>query len=281
MRELSRYFSSLRRRLRQKISDGRPAVLAGRWLALALLLGGVAALGVWGGAGEPGGVNGLLQDTMRPADNLQTAAVEKPAEKKGPAPAAAGPVAEINTDVAAVPKAAEQAETATEEDAAEEDAPEVYDNAPEPWVGNAVLQAEADLFSLGAPLANFGGGVLRPYGYSFDESFGDYRFHRGVDFQAEEGRAVLAALAGEVAEVTRDDIHGDGVVLRCGEKLQLVYYGLKPAANLQAGDKLAPGDKLGEVCKPPLFEDAYPAHLHLEILLDAATVDPADYGLGS
>lgn len=277
MRELLRKFNNFWRRLRYKMSDGRALVLSGRWLAFALLVAAVAAVGVWGGQGEPGGINAWLQTSwqQQPDEPLMVKTAgetgEQAEKNAGQALPAASNTVTVNEDEPAAPTKSDESD--------ETDEPQVYDNAPEPWVGDAVLQAEADLLALGAPLSNFNGQVLRSYGYGFDESFGDYRFHRGLDWQAEEGSAVLAVLSGQIAEITRDDIYGAGVVLNHGEKLQIVYYGLEPNADLQAGDEVAAGDKLGVICAPPLFEDAYPAHLHLEIWLDDEAVDPADYGL--
>lgn len=273
MRELLRRFNNFRRRWRYKMGDGRALVLSGRWLVLGLLLAAVAAVGLWGGGGEPGGLNSVLQEAWQPQNPLPTD--DEEGEKKA-ALAAAENIDNGDNKPEEEPKNAETggADAVTPE----EDEPEVYDNAPEPWANDAVLQAEADLLALGAPLADMGSS-LRAYGYGFDESFGDYRLHRGIDWQAEEGSAVLAVTDGKIAGLTDDNVYGRGVVLARGDKLQFIYYGLQPAAGLAEGDSVTAGDKLGEVCEPPLFEDGYPPHLHLEIWLDGKVVDPAEYGL--
>lgn len=261
------------RRLRQRCRVGG-AVVAGRWLALCLLIAGVATVGLWGGAGDEAlipdasGVAGVAADVpldFSPEPGVEDEDVEMDVKqdvsanlgKKNTAPVADDASDDIDIDDT-------------------NDSDEVSDGAPEPWVGDAVLQAEADLFGLAPPLADWAGTALRPFGFGYDASFGDYRFHNGVDWQAAEGTPVLAALGGEVAELTSDAVYGAGLVISCGEKLELVYRGITPA-NVQVGQAVAAGDVLGQVAAPPVFEDAYPAHLHLEIWLDGAPVDAAGY----
>lgn len=257
------------RRLRQHCHMGA-VVVAGRWLALCLLIAGVATVGLWGNAGDEAGVpdvSGVAADVpldfspdVEPDVNRALNAkqnISADLGKKNTAPAADDTSDDIDTSDTG-------------------DIDEVSDGAPEPWVGDAVLQAEADLLGLAPPLADWAGTALRPFGFGYDASFGDYRFHNGVDWQAAEGTPVLAALNGEVAELTGDAVYGAGLVISCGEKLELVYRGISPA-DVQVGQAVAAGDVLGQVAAPPVFEDAYPAHLHLEVWLDGAPVDAAGY----
>ena len=41
------------------------------------------------------------------------------------------------------------------------------------------------------------------------------------------------------------------------------------------------GEKLGEICAPPPFEEGMPPHLHWEIRLDGEAIDAAAYGFDS
>lgn len=272
MQNFWRDVRNVARRLMLRLRDGRNVAIAGRWLALCLLIAGVAAVGVWGSAGEPGGVNGLLEEAWQPVD-VQVGDVRPVAAEQNPG--------EKNTTpqvVAVDEKNDDEKNDDVPDNPDNTDVPddEVIDGAPEPWVGDAALQAEADLLALVPPLADWPGEPLRAFGFGYDESFGDYRFHNGVDWQAAEGAPVLAALPGEVTALPKDAAYGAGVEIRCGEKLVLLYRGLVPG-DLQLGSTVAAGDVLGQVAASPVFEDAYPPHLHLEIRLDGAPVDPAGY----
>lgn len=273
----------MRLRLKRGLFDGRTQVAAGRWLALVLLLGGVGAVAAWGG--EPtegeGGVNNLLQAAWQQTENWQPTladnndaipddTAEKPennvnsAEKK-PTATAAGQ--NNNAD--------NNADNDNKKIEDKTDEPEVYDHAPEPWLGDEVLQAEADLLQMQMPLM---GEELHGFGYGFDATFGDYRFHTGVDIAGAEGAQVVAAFSGEVAELGQSKLQGQFVVLRRGDKLSARYYGLQPE-NLAVGQQVKAGEPLGKITAAPVFEDALPPHLHFEIWLDGQAVDPAEYAL--
>lgn len=301
MRDILRSAGNFARRVRQRMQDGQTVAVAGRWLALCLLIAGVAAVGVWGSAGEPGGVNEALQVALSRDDvagrtdellgrqevDIKNAPVEmgdngisnnlnnnlsNNSDNVNSADSGENSVLPVMVDNPAMPNN-------SADGAGDKAEGEVEDMAPEPWVGDAVLQAEADLMTMVLPLAKESADVLRAFGYGYDETFADYRFHGGVDWQATEGETVLAAIAGRVDEITEDKVYGCGIRLGCGEKLQLVYYGLKPTEGLKKGDELAAGEVVGTVAAAPLFEDGYPAHLHLEVWLDGKVVDPSDYGL--
>lgn len=278
MQKFMRDVQNWGRRLCRRRPQGG-AVVAGRWLALCLLIAGVAAAGVWGNAGganvtDVAGVAGVSADL--PVDFFTEIDVNRDVGadlgKKNTAPLAdnANQPGDTACDTADI----DDMDAAN--DTVDDDTDEVSDGAPEPWVGDAVLQAEADLLGLQPPLADWGGDVLRAFGFGYDASFKDYRFHNGTDWQAAEGMPVLAALDGEVAELTADAVYGAGLVISCGDKLDLVYRGITPK-DVQVGQAVAAGDVLGQVATSPVFEDAYPAHLHMEIWLDGAPVDAAGY----
>lgn len=161
----------------------------------------------------------------------------------------------------------------------QEDEGEVVDHAPEPWVGDELLTVEANLQQMTPPVSG-GGSVLRSFGYGYDAAFDDYRFHSGVDLGGSLGAAVLAPLAGTVLEINEDSFMGGSIVLAHDGKLQTSYYGLKVQPGLQTGQQVIAGEKLGEICAPPPFEESLPPHLHWEIRLDGEALDAAVYGFG-
>ena len=161
---------------------------------------------------------------------------------------------------------------------------EVIDNAPEPWVGDKLLTVEANLQQMLPPISGLrqdSSGILRGFGYGHDDVFGDYRFHSGVDLAGSLGAAVLAPLAGTIREIREDSFMGASIVLEHEGKLQTSYFGLKPQTGLQTGQQVIAGEKLGEICAPPPFEEGMPPHLHWEIRLDGEAIDASAYGFDS
>lgn len=205
---------------------------------------------------------------------------EKKDEDNAPEQAPAGGSLDVEPQEALKEAADEVSDKAPNnaQNEAPEDEEEVYDYAPDPWLADAALSAEAKLLKMLPPVS--GGELSRGFGYNYDPTFRDYRFHGGLDIEASVGAAVLCPLGAEVAEIRDDGFGGQVVVLEHGDKLVSQLSGLVPAAGLAVGDKLAAGDKLGEIGDPPLIEDVQPAHLHWELLLNGEPVDAGAYGYG-
>ncbi len=153
---------------------------------------------------------------------------------------------------------------------------EVVDLAPEPWVGDASLAAEASLQQLQAPLSG-SSGISRNFGYGYDAAFDDWRFHSGVDLAGSLGAAVLAPLPGEIKEIRQDSFTGSSLVLQHEGGLLSAYYGLQLQPGLSQGQQIIAGEKLGELCAPPPFEEAAGPHLHWELSLGDEHIDPTAY----
>ena len=115
------------------------------------------------------------------------------------------------------------------------------------------------------------------FGYAYDATWQDYRFHKGVDMPLSVGTHVVAVWDGEVESISTSKNLGTVLTLRHGEKLQTVYMGLQVEADLQQGNTVAAGEKLGTVSEPPLFEKEEGAHLHFEIWEKGKAVDPLSY----
>lgn len=151
---------------------------------------------------------------------------------------------------------------------------EHLDSSPEPWVADEILAAEAKLYEM-LPMAE--GEWTREYGYGYDETFGDYRFHQGMDMELAEGTVISAPLAGNLLEMGDDAFYGKYLVVTHSENLESRYYGIEPDENLTIGQNISAGDVLGAVSASPVFEELQAPHLHFEVYLNGNTVNPADY----
>jgi murein DD-endopeptidase MepM/ murein hydrolase activator NlpD len=100
------------------------------------------------------------------------------------------------------------------------------------------------------------------------------RFHTGVDLRAPAGTWVHAAAAGIVVAIRRRSGAGLEVEIRHSPTLTTRYDHLGMVApSLQSGKRqVAQGDVLGRVGRTGI---TYGTHLHFELLLNGAVVDPA------
>lgn len=116
----------------------------------------------------------------------------------------------------------------------------------------------------------------RDFGYSFDPTFEDYRFHGGRDMLMNIGDLVFAMAEGTVSVAKQESYWGGRVEIKHGGGLTSVYLGVMPS-GIKAGQKVVAGDTIGTIMPSPTAEKQQPAHLHIEILLNGEKEDPALY----
>jgi murein DD-endopeptidase MepM/ murein hydrolase activator NlpD len=96
-------------------------------------------------------------------------------------------------------------------------------------------------------------------------------FHAGLDFPAPAGRAVVAAGAGTVMAVARDRGWGRYVTVDHGRCVTSLYAHLSAVA-VRRGERVASGRLVGRV---GATGRATGPHLHFEVIVCGASVDPA------
>jgi len=115
--------------------------------------------------------------------------------------------------------------------------------------------------------------LRRPVRAPVGDRFGprDNRFHTGIDFTASSGTNVRAAASGRVAQAGWDS-GGFGylVTLWHGNGVRTMYAHLS-AVLVQRGQRIAAGVRLGRV---GATGHAYGPHLHFEVRVRGAAVDP-------
>lgn len=120
-----------------------------------------------------------------------------------------------------------------------------------------------------------GGKVIKNYGYSYDETWKDYRFHSGLDIALPKGTGVAALAAGKVTEVGKTKALGEYIRIDYGNSLVGYYFGLDVKDNLTTGAAVSKGQTIGAVTDPPLQESSLQPHYHFALLQNGQTVDPA------
>jgi murein DD-endopeptidase MepM/ murein hydrolase activator NlpD len=102
------------------------------------------------------------------------------------------------------------------------------------------------------------------------------RLHQGIDLPAPAGGWVVAAAAGQVVAVRRRGAAGLEVELRHPDGLVTRYAHLGSVAPAIASGRrrVARGERLGRIGRTGI---TYGTHLHFEILVRGARVDPAAY----
>lgn len=112
--------------------------------------------------------------------------------------------------------------------------------------------------------------VTSPWGHRTHPVHGDYRFHAGVDLEANRAQPVYAAGPGVVAFAGWNSGHGKQVELQHDPHLSTRYSHLS-AWSVQAGDVVKRGDVIGWAGKTGT---ATGVHLHFELRRDGEALDP-------
>lgn len=115
--------------------------------------------------------------------------------------------------------------------------------------------------------------VTCPYGWRIHPIFGDKRFHTGVDLAANQGDPIYAIASGTVTSATYSDAYGYNVSISHGNGYGSMYAHMTNYV-VSAGQYVSQGEVIGYVGSTGWSTGP---HLHFEIYVNGATVNPMDY----
>lgn len=141
--------------------------------------------------------------------------------------------------------------------------------ASKPVTTTTTVEEAPHLYLL--PLTNT---VLKSFsaeGPIYCETMKDWRLHLGVDFAGDIGQTVKAVTKGTVVLVENNPMWGGVVVIDHGVGVVTRYCGVK--ASVRKGDVVEMGEAIGQLETIPC-ECAQAPHLHLEMTVDGAPIDP-------
>lgn len=110
----------------------------------------------------------------------------------------------------------------------------------------------------------------------FSETMQDYRVHRGVDISCKLGAEVVAFTDGVVSAVNDDYFYGTTVAITHDDGMVSYYMNLNPelAEFVTVGAEVKAGEMIGKVGTSARCELADNPHLHFELKVNGADVDP-------
>ena len=111
----------------------------------------------------------------------------------------------------------------------------------------------------------------------YNETFGDWRTHDGIDIAAEVGTQVLAACSGTVTQVIDDDLMGTSVTIAHDGGYETIYSNLQSVPTVSEGQHVSAGEVIGSVGCTSIAEFAIPAHLHFGVTKDGVPCDPETF----
>ena len=111
----------------------------------------------------------------------------------------------------------------------------------------------------------------------FFETLKDWRTHNGVDISASEGTEVLAAADGTVEKISDKGMYGKTIVILHRDNISTVYSNLNDEVDVEEGNNVLSGTKIGKVGNSATAEALDEPHLHFEVCKNEEYLDPKDY----
>ncbi len=111
----------------------------------------------------------------------------------------------------------------------------------------------------------------------YSETLEEWRIHTGIDISTAEGADVFAAAAGEVTKVYSNPMLGQTVEITHSDGSITRYSNLSKDGITKQGTKVESGTKIGVIGDTAISEIADEAHLHFEMFVNEASVNPLDY----
>lgn len=106
----------------------------------------------------------------------------------------------------------------------------------------------------------------------YDETMGDWRVHRGIDFAAEEGNEVKSVGKGRVTKVVSDPSFGYIIEVDHGD-FTARYCGLEQGTTVTVDAEIEKGDTVGKIGVIPC-ESLQESHLHFEVIQKGKNINP-------
>jgi murein DD-endopeptidase MepM/ murein hydrolase activator NlpD len=112
----------------------------------------------------------------------------------------------------------------------------------------------------------------------FSETLEEWRIHTGLDISLEAGAEVYASGRGEVTGVYKDAMLGTTVEITHSDTHKTYYSNLDAqTVAVSIGDSVKQGDLIAKVGDSAVIEIAEEPHLHFELKVNGASVNPLDY----
>lgn len=111
----------------------------------------------------------------------------------------------------------------------------------------------------------------------YNETMNEWTTHVGVDFVTDGVQDVLAIADGTIESIKYSPLEGTIVAIKHSDELVSVYKSLASDVEIEVGDMVKAGDKIGTTSTTAQNESKLGSHLHLELLENGKNINPFDY----
>ena len=143
---------------------------------------------------------------------------------------------------------------------------------------NDIKKEEIEIKDVSVPVKN--GEIIAEFTDTvlvFNEMYGDYRTHNGVDISAPLNSPVLAVKKGIITKNEFDYEEGYIVEIEHDDGVVSVYKNLDSDKIVKVGQVVNAGDTIGTIGKSGVFEANLEPHLHFEVREENIEINPVEY----
>ncbi len=139
--------------------------------------------------------------------------------------------------------------------------------------------AAVEVPTLSLPVSGILGKEHDPTVQVFSNTLGEWRVHLGIDIMTEASAPVYAAAKGKIKQIADDPMWGKCIWIEHDGDAVSVYRGLADSLpdGIEVGAKVNEETVLGAVGDGGVLELADEPHLHFEMKVKGADVDPIEY----
>ena len=144
---------------------------------------------------------------------------------------------------------------------------------------NGDISASSSVPTLSLPTVGFLGKEHDPTVQVFSNTLGEWRVHLGIDIMTEASAPVYPAAKGKITQISDDPMWGKCIWIEHSGDAVSVYRGLADELpeGIKVGTTVNVDTVIGAVGDGGILELADEPHLHFEMKIKGADVDPIEY----
>jgi murein DD-endopeptidase MepM/ murein hydrolase activator NlpD len=124
------------------------------------------------------------------------------------------------------------------------------------------------------------GDIIQDYSKNYlvySKTLEQWTTHGGLDIFSDRGTPVKAVADGVIENIFNDEKYGITIVVDHGSGLKSKYCNLSTDSMVKKGLQVKKGDVISGIGNTAIFESGDQPHLHFEVLLENANVNPKNY----
>ncbi|MEG0180601.1 MAG: M23 family metallopeptidase [Terrisporobacter sp.] len=126
-------------------------------------------------------------------------------------------------------------------------------------------------------ISYLGNQIIREYSEkepSYSETLEVWEIHKGIDIESNENQEVKSVFSGNVLDIYEDDEYGKSIKIQSEDNTIFVYSSLSKNIEVNKGDKVNEGQRIGYAGNTSDVESLSGVHVHVEAYKNNIAINP-------